>query len=58
MCHLQVFTIKLRIMLLIFTKIKSVLIVTVIIREDDRSGKDAKVNYGLWRQGTQTTQEQ
>jgi len=29
-----------------------------IFREDDRSGKEAKVNYGLWQEDKQTSPEQ
>ena len=36
----------------------TVLIIITMTREDDRSGKDAKVNYGLWQQSKQTNQEQ
>ena len=53
MCHLQVFTIILMIIILIIKKIMTitVLIMMIMTREDDRSGKEAMVNYGLWQQG-------
>ena len=68
MRHLQVILILVRMflnMILIIMKIlmNIVLILIMIfnfmtIREDDRSGKEAKVNYGLWQEGKETTPEQ